>query len=73
MLQRNGKISHALGYPSVVLAQKQPYGSMEQNREPRNKPTHLEPINLRQRRQEYTMKKRQSLQQVALGKLDSRM
>ena len=26
---------------SVVLAQKQTYGSMEQNKEPRNKPTHL--------------------------------
>ena len=26
---------------SVVLAQSQPYGSMEHNREPRNKPTHL--------------------------------
>ena len=31
---------------SEVLAQKQTYGSMEQNREPRNKPTHLWPINL---------------------------
>ena len=36
--------------------------SMEQNREPRNKPTHQWPINLQQRRQEYTMEKRQSLQ-----------
>ena len=43
---------------SVVLAQKQTYGSMEQNREPRNKPTHLWSINLQQRRQEYTMEKR---------------
>ena len=31
---------------------------MEQNREPRNKPTHLCSINLQQRRQEYTMEKR---------------
>ena len=30
---------------------------MEQNREPRNKPTHLQSINLRQRMQEYTMEK----------------
>ena len=37
---------------SVVLAQKQMYGSMEQNREPRNKPTCT--VNLQQRRQEYT-------------------
>ena len=43
---------------SVVLAQKQTYRSMEQNREPRNKPTHLPSINLQQRRQEYAMKKR---------------
>ena len=49
------------------------YWSMEQNREPRNKPTHLQTINLQQTRQEYTMEKRQSLQQVVLGKLDSCM
>ena len=55
----------------MVLAQKQAYGSMEQNREPRNKPTptHLWSINLRQRRQEYTMEKRQSFQQVVVGKV----
>ena len=58
---------------SMVLAQKQTYGSTEQNREPRNKPTHLWSINLQQRKQEYTMEKRQYLQQVVLGKLDSCM
>ena len=47
---------------SMVLVQKQTYGSMEQNRQPGNKPTHLWSINLQQRRQEYTMGKRQSLQ-----------
>ena len=31
---------------SMVLAQKQPHRSMEQNREPRNKPTYVLPINL---------------------------
>ena len=31
---------------SVVLAQKQTYRSMEQNRESKNKPTHLWAINL---------------------------
>ena len=31
---------------NVVLAQKWTYGSMEQNREPRNKPIHLWSINL---------------------------
>ena len=34
--------------------------SMEQNREPGNKPTHLWSINLRQSRQDYTMEKRVS-------------
>ena len=34
------------------------------------KPTHLQSIKFGQRRQECTMEKRQSLQQVALGKLD---
>ena len=53
--------------------QKQTYGLMEQNREPRNKPTHLWSINFGQRRPEYPMGKRQSLQQVVLGKLDSHM
>ena len=33
----------------MVLAQKQTYGSMQQNREPSNKPTHLQSINLGQR------------------------
>ena len=58
---------------SVVLAQKQTHRSMEQNTEPRNKPTHLRSINLQQRKQEYTIENRQSLQQVVLGRLDSYM
>ena len=41
--------------------------------EPRNKHMHLWSINLKQRRQEYTVEKRQPLQQVVLGKLDSYM
>ena len=47
---------------STVLAQKQIHRSMEQDREPRNKPTHLWSSNLLQRGQEYTMEKRQCLQ-----------
>ena len=47
---------------SLVLAQKQICRSMEQNREPRNKPVHLCLISLQQRRQEYPIKKRQSYQ-----------
>ena len=35
----------------MVLEQKQTHRSVEQNREPRNKPTHLWSINLQQRRQ----------------------
>ena len=53
--------------------QKETYGSMEQNRECRNKLTHLWSKNLQQRKQEYTMEKTQSLWQVVLGKLDSCM
>ena len=57
----------------MVLSQKQTYRPMEKNRETINKPTRLQSINFRQRRQEYTMEKIQSLQQVELGKLDSHM
>ena len=46
---------------------------MEQNRETKNKPTHLQSIILQQRGQEDTMGKKKSLQQVVLGKLDSHM
>ena len=45
---------------SMVLAQRQKYKSMEQNRKPRDKSTHLWTPYLWQRRQEYTMEKRQS-------------
>ena len=55
----------------MLLAQKQIRRPMEQIRELRNKATHLRPINPEQRRQEYIMKKRQFLQQIGLGKLDS--
>ena len=41
-----------------IPAQKQTHGSMEQNREPSNKPTHQWSINLQQKRQEYTMEKK---------------
>ena len=44
--------------------QKEIHGSKEQNGEPRDKPTHLRSINPQQRRQEYTMEKRQFPQQV---------
>ena len=47
---------------SIVLVQNQKYRSMELDRKSRDKPTHLWLPNLWQRRQEYTMEKRQSLQ-----------
>ena len=47
---------------SMVLAQKQKYRSVVQDRMPRDKPTHIWTPNLRQRRQEYTMEKRQPLE-----------
>ena len=42
---------------NMVLAQKQKYQSVEQDRKPRGKPTHLWSTNLWQRRQGYTMEK----------------
>ena len=54
---------------SMVLAQKQKYRSVEQNRKPRDKSMHLWTPYLWQKRQEYTIEKKQSLQQVVLGKL----
>ena len=47
---------------SMVLAQKQKCRSMEQDRNPKNKPMQLWSINLWWRWQEYKMEKRQSLQ-----------
>ena len=46
---------------SMVLAQRQKYRSMEQNRKPIDKSTHLWTPYRWQRRQEYTVEKRQSL------------
>ena len=46
---------------SMVLALRPKYRSMEQNRNSIDKSTHLWTPYLRQRRQEYTMEKRQSL------------
>ena len=40
---------------SMILAQRQTYRSMEQNRKPRDKSTHIWTPYLWQRRQEYTM------------------
>ena len=37
----------------MVLVQKQTYRPMEQNREPKNEPRHLQSITLLQKRQEY--------------------
>ena len=47
---------------SMVLVQKQKYRSMEQDGKPKEKPTHIWPPYCWQRRQEYTMEKRQPLQ-----------
>ena len=56
ILQSNNHQNH------MVLTQTQKYKSGEWDRKPRIKPTHLQSTNLWQRRQEYTMEKRQSLQ-----------
>ena len=56
-------VLQSCGYQdSVVLAQKQTHRSMEQNREPRNGPSTLWSTNIRQRRKDYPLEKRQSLQ-----------
>ena len=47
---------------SMVLAQKQRYRPMEQDRKSRNKPMHLWVPNFLQRKQEYTIGQRQPLQ-----------
>ena len=47
---------------SMVLAVKQKYRSMEQDRKPMDKPTHIWSTYLWKRRQEYTMEKREPLQ-----------
>ena len=48
-------------HDSMVPVQRQKYRLMEQNRKPRNKSTHLWTTYLFQRRQEYTMEKRETL------------
>ena len=52
----------------MVLVPRQKYRSMEQNRKPRDKSTHLQILYLWQRREEYTMEKRQSLLKVVLAR-----
>ena len=47
---------------SIVLAQKQKYRPIEQDKKPRNKPMHLWVPYFWQRRQEYTVGQRQPLQ-----------
>ena len=54
---------------SMVLAQRQIYRSVDQNRKPRDKSMSIWSPYLQQRRQEYTIEKRQFLYQVVLGKL----
>ena len=54
---------------SMVLAQKQIYGSMEQNKEPKHKPRHLWSISLQQRKQEYKMGKKTVSSLSGAGKI----
>ena len=54
---------------NVVLAQKQIYGSMEQNKEPKHKPRHLWSISLQQRKQEYKMGKKTVSSLSGAGKI----
>ena len=56
----------------MVLAQKQKYRSVEQDRKPRNKPKHLWST-IYDKAAKHTLQEIQSLQKVILGKLDSYM
>ena len=51
-----------IGQNNMILAQKLTFRLIGQNREIRNRSTHLWSINLQQRRQEHTTKKRQFFQ-----------
>ena len=63
-------VLHGYGHQdSMVLAQRQKYRSMEQNRKPRDKSMHLCTSYLWQRKKKHTMEKRQSLQKLVLEKL----
>jgi len=57
----------------MVLAQKQTHQSMKQNRKPRNEPTTIWTTTLQYSRNEYPVRKKTSLQQMVLGKLDGNM
>lgn len=46
---------------------------MEERKDPRNKPTHIQSTNLSQRHQEHKMGKGESLQQVVLEKLNAHL
>ena len=61
-LQRTLQSYSKQDYIILALAHKWKYRSMEQDTKSRGKPMHLCSINLWQRRQEYTMEKRQSCQ-----------
>ena len=53
----------------MVLAQKQEYRTTEQDRKPRDKPTHLWASYLRQKKQDYTMEKKIVSSVTAAGKM----
>ena len=56
----------ATNQKSMEFTQKQTYRPMEQNRKPRNNSTHLESVKLRQRKQDYTMQKREPFNKLCL-------
>ena len=62
ILQSYGVLDQDIYQDSMVLAQKEKYRPMEQDRKPRNKPMHLWVSYFWQKRREYTMGQRQPLQ-----------
>ena len=57
----------------MALEQKQTPRSMEQNREPRTEPTHVQSINNTTMEAKYIVEKNTAYQQMVLEKLDSYM
>ena len=57
----NIEVCSRFAFSATEITQRQKYRSMKQNRKPRDKSTYLQTPYLQQKRQEYTMEKRQPL------------
>lgn len=57
----------------MILTEGLTYKSLEQNHQPRNKPSQLRSVAFQQGRSDSSVEKGQCLQQIALGQLDDPM